>query len=175
MLSHRAPASHSRRALQCGHPPSHCKIHSEVQVLNFKHWLLSRDLLNSTCPVSAEETELLQKKILSPPATCCSLFVPSSATLTAERSVLTRFACSGFGSAPTAPASSRAGPWAGTSSWGSGHIFRHFSHLKVSSYLARRTGRAGGAAGGDYTNHLSASCFLHELAQQKAIFRLKCF
>lgn len=30
-------------------------------------------------------------------------------------------------------------------------------------------------SGGNYTNHLSTSCFLHELAQQKAIFRLKCF
>lgn len=31
------------------------------------------------------------------------------------------------------------------------------------------------SSGGNYTNHLSTSCFLHELAQQKAIFRLKCF
>lgn len=114
----------------------------------FKHWLLSQDLLNSTCPVSAEETELLQGKILSPPATSCSLFVPSSATLMAERNVLTCFACSGFGSAPTAPAPSRAGRWAGRSSWGSGRVFCPFDCLKVSSYLARRTGRAGGAVGG---------------------------
>lgn len=150
MLSQYVPASHSPRVLRCGHLLQHCKIHSEVQVLNFKHWLLSRDLLSDMCPISAEETELLQVKVLSPPAPCHSPFVPSTATLMAERNGLTRFACSGFGTAPAAPASSRAGQWAGKSSWRSGHVFHHFNHLKVmevSSYLARRTGRAGGAAG----------------------------
>lgn len=119
-------------------------------------------------------TELLQVKILSPPASRRSAFVPPTAALMAERRVLSRFACGGFGSAPAAPASRRVQG----QERAAGEAATFIATSAIESELVpckedRESRRSSGR--GDSTNHLSATCSLHELAQQKAIFRLKCF
>lgn len=162
---------HSPRALQSG-------IHHSTAKSPLKSWgCISstgccQETSSSTYPVSAQE--LPQVKTLSPPATCHSVFAPSSANSLSPQWIWECARCLCTQQGWSMGRSKWLGKWPHSSPLQPPERELIPCKEQWESWSSRGGGEGRGWVGVGYTN-LSTSCFLPELAQQKAIFRLKCF